>query len=230
MWFLSVSVKVQEDVEAAGRQGGQGGRARTLLPQTAGARAAEARAGARAPHLATCVPQQPWVGQRLGARPAGRPGPTQPLRRQQHGLLLPQIGAGAPALAALCRSGSPQGRGASRRRHAGGTARKGCRVFGRPSPRAQPPGLRGTSEARADRRRDFSGHCAATDTPSLVGTSWWPPRRLQIQPREGGSLQPKTPHLPSGSGSRQPRASPGPSHHGFAPRGRTFSRHLASHT
>lgn len=96
MWFLSVSVKVQEDVEAAGRQGGQGERARTLLPQTAGARAAEARAGARAPHLATCVPQQPWVGQRLGARPAGRPGPTQPLRRQQHGLLLPQIGAGAP--------------------------------------------------------------------------------------------------------------------------------------
>lgn len=140
MWFLSVSVKVQEDVEAAGRQGGQGERARTLLPQTAGARAAEARAGARAPHLATCVPQQPWVGQRLGARPAGRPGPTQPLRRQQHGLLLPQIGAGAPALAALCRSGSPQGRGASRRRLAGGTARKGCRVFGRPS---QGPSLQG---------------------------------------------------------------------------------------
>lgn len=111
-----------------------------------------------------------------------------------------------------------------------GDSEEGVPSFRPASPRAQPPGLRGTSEARADRRQDFAGHCAATDTPSLVGTSWWPPRRLQIQPREGGSLQPKTPHLPSGSGSRQPRASPGPSHHGFAPRGRTFSRHLASHT
>lgn len=122
-------------------------------------------------------------------------------------------------------------RRASRGLQRGGAARQGCRDFGRPAPRAQLPGLRVTSEDRADRRGDFAGHWAAADAPGLVGPSWWPPTRPQTQlrklhPQEGGGLQPKTPACLHA----QAPASPVPAHRSLLPRGRVCSRHLPSHT
>lgn len=231
-------------MEAAGRQRGQGERALALLPQTAGPREAEAHPRPHAPHLAAAVPQQPRVGRRLGARPAGRAGPAQPVRRQQHRLLLPQIAAGAPAAGPgkpcglLSRPSAPRGRGpgltATAGPHGGssGAEQRGrCRDCGRPAPRARLPGLRVTSEDRADRRGDFAGHWAAADAPGLVGPSRWPPTRPQTQlrklhPQEGGGLQPKTPVCLHA----QAPASPVPAHRSLLPRGRVCSRHLPSHT
>lgn len=214
-------------MEAAGRQRGQGERALALLPQTAGPREAEAHPRPHAPHLAAAVPQQPRVGQRLGARPAGRAGPAQPVRRQQHRLLLPQIAAGAPAAGPgkpcglLSRPSAPRGRGpgltATAGPHGGssGAEQRGrCRDCGRPAPRARLPGLRVTSEDRADRRGDFAGwtlggrgrtrlggakpvaaHTPADTTP-------------QAAPSGGGRFAAQDPRLSPRSSSCQPSACP----------------------
>lgn len=93
------------------------------------------------------------AGQMPGAHTALTTSATQTTSSPDSGLGRQPAEPGKPTLAAHCHSSSPQGRGArphghrraSHSLHAGRNSKEGCRVFGRPSPSAQLPGLRVTS-------------------------------------------------------------------------------------